>query len=283
VTVVTSWNIQYGKGVDGVVDLRRIVDTARRMGAFDVLCVQEIAVHFDEMGGGAQIDQGAELAALLPGYTPLFGAAVDLRGQDGRRQKFGNMVLSRLPVLEASVYPLPRPAEAGIQHMPRNVVCAVVDTRAGPLRVMTTHVEFHSRAQQAAQARFLRALHADLAANDRRPPVAGPGPYRARKPAIGTVICGDFNFEPGEPPYAAITAPFADGTDNLLDAWKLRWPTKPHAPTCGIHDRAQWAQGAHARDFMFVSAGLASRIDDIKVDTETAASDHQPVRLALAD
>ncbi|MBI3708664.1 MAG: endonuclease/exonuclease/phosphatase family protein [Proteobacteria bacterium] len=282
-TVVTSWNIQYGKGVDGIVDLRRIVDTARRLGAFDVLCVQEIAVNFAEMGGGATVDQTAQLAALLPGYAPVFSPAVDLLGDNGARRKFGNMILSRLPVLETTNFPMPRPADATVLHMPRSALCAVMQTPRGPIRVMTTHLEFHSAQQRAAQADRLRAIYAEAAANDRRPPVPGPGPYRVRPPATGTIICGDFNFELSEPPYAALTAPFGDGTETLADAWMKRFPATPHAPTCGIHDRAQWPQGPHARDFMFVSAGLASRIDDIKVDTETAASDHQPVRLALAD
>ena len=36
-----TWNIQWGRGVDGRVDLDRIVRTARAMADFDVLCVQE--------------------------------------------------------------------------------------------------------------------------------------------------------------------------------------------------------------------------------------------------
>jgi len=39
--------------------------------------------------------------------------------------------------------------------------------------------------------------------------------------------------------------------------------------------------GPHARDFWFVGADLAPRVKSVEVDTETDASDHQPVWLTL--
>ena len=38
-----TWNIQWGRGLDGRVDLGRIARTARAMADFDVFCAQEIA------------------------------------------------------------------------------------------------------------------------------------------------------------------------------------------------------------------------------------------------
>ncbi len=282
-TVLLSWNIQYGKGVDGAVDLKRIADTAGAMGPFDVFCAQEVAVNIAGMGGGANVDQTAELADLLPGYAAFFAPAVDLLGADGRRQRFGNMIFSRLPVLAFTSRILPRPADPTVIHMPRGVAEALVETKSGPLRVMTTHLEFHGTVQRLAQAQALRALYAEAAANDRKLPQPGPGPYRVLPQAIGTAICGDFNFESSENSYAAITEKFTGGAEALADAWTQRYPGKPHDPTCGIHDHEQWKQGAHARDFFFVSQGLSRRIASVEVDTKTAASDHQPVRLVLGD
>jgi endonuclease/exonuclease/phosphatase family metal-dependent hydrolase len=282
-TVVLSWNIQYGKGVDGVVDLKRIVSVARATGDFDVFCVQEVADNFAGMGGGEDVDQVAQLAALLPGYAAFFAPGVDVAGAGGRRRRFGNMIFSRLPALAFAARVLPRPAEPDDIHMPRSVAELLVETPRGPLRVMTTHLEFHGRAQRLAQADALRALYGEAAANDRLPPPSGPGPYLRLPAATGTAICGDFNFETTDLPYGAITRPFADGTEALADAWPLRYPGTPHAPTCGIYDRDQWKQGAHARDFFFVSAGLAPRIEAVEVDVKTDASDHQPVRLVLKD
>lgn len=281
-TVLLSWNIQYGKGCDGRVDLARVARVARARGPVDVLCLQEVAINFAEMGGGEGVDQAAELAALFPGYTPVFGAGVNAHGPDGRR-RFGNMILSRLPVLDAATHPLPRPAEPGIIHMPRAALVCLVETPGGaPLRVMTTHLEFHSESQRLAQTARLRSIHGEATANDRAPAAPGPGPYAPLPLPRGTALCGDFNFEVASGPYRAVLAGFADATPALVDAWTTRHGARPHDPTCGIFDRAQWKQGAHARDFWFVSAELAPSVVDIAVDTETDASDHQPVWLTLA-
>lgn len=280
-TVLLSWNIQYGKGVDGVIDLRRIVETARRDGPVDILCLQEISVGFADLGAGAEVDQVAALKALLPGYAAVFGAPVDFAGPHGQRRRFGNLILSRLPIREAACHILPRPAVAGVQHMQRGAATAVVMAPAGPLRVISTHLEFHSATQRAAQSQALRMIHAESTGQERAPPKPSTGPYESFAAAAGTILCGDFNFELSEASYRAMQAPFDDGTEPLLDAWPICHPDRPHAPTCGIHDHDQWPQGAHARDFVFVSAGLADRITGLSVDTDTAASDHQPIRVQL--
>ena len=64
-----SWNILWGLGMDGRVDLTRIVSEARTLGDFDILCLQEVADGFSELEGSAGENQFAEIAALLPGYT----------------------------------------------------------------------------------------------------------------------------------------------------------------------------------------------------------------------
>ena len=58
-----TWNIQWGKGCDGVVDLKRIVSTAKALADADIFCFQEVSDSFANLDGG--IDQSAELAALL--------------------------------------------------------------------------------------------------------------------------------------------------------------------------------------------------------------------------
>jgi endonuclease/exonuclease/phosphatase family metal-dependent hydrolase len=281
VTVLLTWNIQYGKGCDGRIDLDRIAATARLCEPVDVLCLQEVAINYAEMGGGETVDQAADLAARFPGYAPVFAAAVDRLAPDGRRRRFGNMILSRLPVLDVAVHPLPRPAAAGTLHMPRSALACLIDAPGGPLRVVTTHLEFHSEPQRLAQVERLRTIHAEAAANDRTPPAPGPGAYAALPSARGTILCGDFNFEVGSIPYRAMLAPFPCGAPALVDAWPVRHGGRPHDPTCGIFDREQWKQGPHARDFWFVSQELAPAVAAVTVDTATGASDHQPVWLTL--
>ncbi len=76
-----TWNIQCGKGCDGVTDLARIVAIARETMDADVFCFQEVSSNFAKHDGGG--DQSAELAALLPGYMPIFRPAIETVDQAG--------------------------------------------------------------------------------------------------------------------------------------------------------------------------------------------------------
>ena len=67
----------------------------------------------------------------------MFGAAIDRAGAD-KRMRFGNLVLSRLPVLQAFTHPLPQPAAPGVKHMQRQATEIVAETPSGPMRVVTT-------------------------------------------------------------------------------------------------------------------------------------------------
>ncbi|MEM8744696.1 MAG: endonuclease/exonuclease/phosphatase family protein, partial [Pseudomonadota bacterium] len=98
-TEILTWNIQWGKGVDGRVDLKRIADVIRSMGDPDIICLQEVSRFFVELDGGT--DQVRDLSDLFPDHTCWFGAAVDMIGEKDPhdpRRSFGNMILSRLPV-----------------------------------------------------------------------------------------------------------------------------------------------------------------------------------------
>lgn len=283
-TRILTWNIQYGWGADAALDLDRIATTIRAFaGEPDIICLQELARHFPELDEGIGADQAAFFNARFFEYDSYFGAALDRAGPSrSRRRQFGNMILSRLPMLEVRSFPLPQPAHPGVKHMRRIALEAVIVTAAGPLRVTTTHLEFHSEAQRLAQVEALRAFHQEACANTVAPPAAASeGTYVIVPRPPEAVVCGDFNFEVDAPEYRRMTAPFADGTPPLLDAWRARHGDRPHAPTCGIFDRDQWPQGGHARDFCFVSAPLALRVKDVVVDTKTNASDHQPVLLVL--
>ena len=125
---LVTWNTQSCRGIDGQVSPKRIVDGARALADFDVLCLQEVEDHVP----GAR--QSHEIMRLLPGFAVFFGAAVD-RFADDRRSRFGNLVATRLPVAQVQHHPLPFPAEAGTESEPR--MCTVVtamDPQSGPVR-----------------------------------------------------------------------------------------------------------------------------------------------------
>lgn len=265
---IVSWNIQNGKGCDGVTDLARIARVVQEMGEVDVVCLQEIARNDPAFGGGA--DQVAELEALFPGYASIFGPAL-VRGA----RHYGNLILSRSPMLQVYNHLLPHPAEGGIKHMQRQAIEVVVETRVGPLRVMTTHLEYHSAAHRAAQVARLRALQEDVAANEAEPPKAAASPYDPVSRPASLVLCGDFNLLPDDAQYAALfRAP-------LIDAWRHARPGEAHPPTTGLFDRKQWPMGGHCRDYFALTADVARRIAAVEADLDTDASDHQPVRLEL--
>lgn len=275
-----TWNIQWGLGCDGKVDLSRIVSTARAFCDADIFCFQEVSRGFTDYDHGE--DQPATLARLLPGYTPIFRPAVEITSIDGSPQVFGNMILSRLPVLQVANHLLPWPATEA-RTMPRQALEAIVETEFGPASVTTCHLEFHSVQHREAQVREIRRLHEDrikrgrLSFRDRT-----NGPYRTIAPAFAALVCGDFNFEPQDALYAEMRAPFADAVLPFVDVWTARHPGQPHAPTAGVTDAAQWPGGSHCRDYIFATENLRHSIRDVWVDTETIASDHQPVAVEFS-
>ncbi len=274
-TSILTWNIQCGRGCDGRFDLARIARVAEAMGDSDVLCFQEVARNDPQYGDGA--DQLAELQALFPRHRAFFGAALDRPGTGVERRQFGNLLLSRLPVLQVFFHLLPHPAEGGIKHMQRQAIEAVVGTPTGPLRVVTTHLEYYSAAHRAAQIERLRALQAEVAGNEARPPKPAASPYDPVPRPASLVLCGDLNFLPHEDAYRALFAP------PLLDAWRSARGAEPHPPSTGLYDRRQWPMGGHCRDYFAVTADVAQRVADLSIDTATDASDHQPLRLTLRD
>lgn len=280
---LVTWNIQWGRGADGRVDLERIVSDARRFADFDVLCLQEVSAGYPELPGCDGSDQFAALAALLPDYTAIEAAATDTPRPSGGRRRFGNMILTRLPVKQAFAHLLPWPMEDGCKSMQRGAPEITVDTAVGPLRITTTHLEYYSPRQRAAQVERLRELHREGSAHAGidRPGGVCDGPFEAVPRGAGSVLVGDFNFRPDAPERARLLAGFDGATPAYRDAWELLHPGQPHAPTVGVHDKAQWPGAPFTCDFVFVSEDLGKRVKTLRVDAATAASDHQPMLLEL--
>jgi endonuclease/exonuclease/phosphatase family metal-dependent hydrolase len=254
------------------------------MADFDVLCVQEVGAGQDQLPGCDGADQFEQLAALLPGYAPIRGVATDVAGRRGMRRRFGNMILSRLPVLQVFPHLLPWPAEDGVMSMQRIALEATLQSPAGLLRVLTTHLEYYAPSQRAAQVERLRELQREAftQAHAQRPGAAQDGPFEAQPRAAAAVLVGDFNFPPDAPEHARLIAPMDGPTPPWCDAWAIANPGTAHAPTVGLHDKVQWPGPPFTFDFVFVSADLAPRVRSLRVDARTDASDHQPMLLELA-
>jgi len=282
---VVTWNTQWCKGNDGLVSPFRIVDGAKSLGDFDVLCLQEIAVNYATLTGDSPLDQTEALARQLPGFEVVFGPAIDewVPGQP-RRQQFGNLIASRLPILQIEHLALPSPAPVGESHpwMPRLCTVCTIQAPWGPVRVMTTHLEYYSQTQRLVQAQALRRLHQLASGHAANPPLVSDDsqdtPYQTKPHTADTILCGDFNFEPHSDEYRALIDPRE--AHPLLDGWSIAYPGQAHPPTFRLYDDT-YGPEAVSCDFFFVSESLTDRVRQVKVDTLTQASDHQPVMIEI--
>ena len=273
-----SWNIQWGRGMDGRVDLSRILQTIHLLGNFDVICLQEVAVNFPSLPGSKGEDQVAELSAGLPGYTPIYGIATDVPDGRGGRSLFGNAIFSRLPVGQVWRHLLPWQAELATPSMQRVVVEAVVTAEFGPLRVMTTHLEYYSQRQREIQIEVIRHLHSEACAMSERKFLQEEkgGTFEVFPRPQQALLCGDLNFPAMAPEHTQILAPFSEGIPNFYDAWSVLHPGTLHAPTVGIHP-VDFVDRPECFDFVFITEGLTGHLKAHGIDSETEASDHQPV------
>jgi endonuclease/exonuclease/phosphatase family metal-dependent hydrolase len=282
---ILTWNVQWCRGIDGRVDPARIVAEAKRIADFDVLCLQEVADNFPHprLEGNDERDQFAAIAALLPGFEAVTGVAVDHPGEGGRRRRFGNMILSRLPVRQVFRWLLPHPLERGKPWMPRIAVEAVIGAPGGDVRVVTTHLEWYAVVQRAAQVEALRRIYADghAHARDAKVTMDDGGTFQTFLRPTATVICGDFNLEHASDLHARMIAPFDDGTPALANAFELLHPGEPYPATFCIYNVMPGYGQLHC-DFFFVSPEAAARVTGWQIDQQTQASDHQPVVLTLA-
>lgn len=301
-----TWNVQWFCGLDDVVDLERVVNDANAFageGGFDVLCMQEVAVNYPRLPGNAGFDQPAVLRKLLPGYHVFFGPAVDEFNPEaatlGQRQQFGNVIATRLPVLQVQHYPLAYPADTtagAVRSMPRMCTCVTVrDPTLGTVRIMTTHLEFYSTIQRLAQVHAVRALHAQACTQAAYPPLQDDTgwPFQSKEHTVRAIVCGDWNFEPQSTEYQLIQSEVLlentinHARDNIknkatqfLDAWRLVHGDRPHEPTFRLFDR-RYGPVPITCDFVFLTDDLKACVRSVSVELQTRASDHQPVMVEL--
>lgn len=281
---LVSYNIQYGRGRDGVFDLARIV--AAVAGA-DVIALQEVERFWQRSG---MRDQPLEIADRLGEYYWTYGAGLDVdassRGADGsihnRRRQFGNMLLSRRPILSARNHLLPKYASLGPMSIQRSAHEGVIETGRGLLRVYSVHLTHLSCETRMPQVERLLDIH-------ERAPVEGAalcgGGLKAEwtqdglAPALPreAILMGDFNMEPDSPEYTRITGPVSPyggritNPHGFVDAWVAAGNAESDGVTADI-------DGRDVRlDYCFVSASLRDAISTARIDADAAGSDHQPL------
>jgi endonuclease/exonuclease/phosphatase family metal-dependent hydrolase len=242
-----------------------------------------VANNYPDLEGSTGEDQPAVLSKLLPGYEAAFGVAVDAPAGRGARRRFGNLVFSRYPLQQVFRHSLPWSAHDDVPSMPRMLLEAVVESPVGRLRVMTTHLEFYSDIQRAAQVERIRDLHAEACGHARSKVSTKKesGPFKPYPRPESAILCGDFNMPGGtsDPGYLRLQQPIP-GAMQLVDAWPIANAGAAQPPTFCVHTTAYGSP--YTCDFIYVTEDLAARVKRVVVDVETQASDHQPVLIELA-
>jgi endonuclease/exonuclease/phosphatase family metal-dependent hydrolase len=285
---LASYNIQYGTGKDGRLDLDRI---AAEIGDADIVALQEVESGNPNRG---LIDQPAAFARLLGHPHWSYGAGVDIHlgervpgGYPGLRQKFGNLILSRWPLLSVLTHALPKLAVRGATHLQRTAIEAVIATPDGPLRLVTAHLDHLSPLTRMPQVAMLRDLV--LGAARRGPPWGGvPGnPAGFGDPGIpwprGAVLIGDMNFSHEGPEYEHMVGDISPMTgervlpvEGLADAWVLTGHKEADGVTFIRPGRKR-----ERIDHCFVTSDLIPALRAMRIDDAATGSDHQPIFVTL--
>lgn len=281
---VLSWNIQWGRGADGCVDLARTVAVLRDAGSPEIICLQEVACDWPGLKGQSVPEDGpARLRAALPEYQAIYFPCLEKGNGSGGTIGFGNMIMSRLPVGRVFRHLLPAPPDVAVPSMQRGCLEVEIEAANGPLRVLTTHLEYYSKVQRLAQSVRLCTLQQEAVEEAR----SAAGQVRSRRVSMfgmaargeAALLCGDMNCEPASAEYRAIIGP--PGPSVWRDAWRARHGEAPHQASVGLHG-AEWPDRQYCCDYFFVSSSLETQVRDLRVMADVAASDHQPLLLELA-
>lgn len=286
---IASYNIQFGIGLDGVYDLERI---AASLEGADIIALQEVTRGFPKNG---ERDMVAEIEALFPGffmsYSPACDLHLDFERVDGRirerRHQFGNMILSRWPLLSLRHLLLPRSRTIDRLNYQRSAIEAVIETPCGALRVYSTHLDHMNPDERIAQLRFLKTRLFDFPLEGAA--VTGSCEFGFADPPMPEdfIILGDFNMVPESPEYLEMAGPFdVDGRRNLRSKLPVdvldRLGRRDGDLISWTHPGFEDGQG-FCLDYAFVNAGLVPRLKDGWIDRSARGSDHFPLWVVLDD
>ncbi len=224
---ILSYNIHHAEGVDRELDLERIASVIRSTRP-DLVAVQEVD---QNVARSRSIDQPEELARLT-NLESIFGPNIDLQG--GR---YGNVVLSRFPVVRHKNHPLPN-FENGEQ---RGVVVAEVQLPNGKesIRFFATHLDHRGNEQERlASARKINELLREQ---------NGPA-----------ILAGDLNATPDS---------------ETLSRFQEQWTVTNSEPLATVPVKEPKRQ----IDYVLVSPANRWRTIEVSVLDEKVASDHRAI------
>lgn len=143
-----SFNIRGALGRDGRRDLQRVARIIRNLGA-DIAALQEV----DSRQGPYTAEEQVQLLETWTGLRAIDGPTLL---QSDRH--YGNLLLTAQPLLAVNRLDLSQPGRE-----PRGAIDARLDTPAGPLRVIATHLGLSLFERHRQVHRLLRHVHGDAA------------------------------------------------------------------------------------------------------------------------
>jgi len=237
-----TWNIHWGLGADGVHDASRIAAALRAADA-DVVLLNEVDVHRRRSGN---VHQPSFLAAAAGYPYWYYGSSFTSWASGGLRlSHYGNLLLSRFPIVHAETVALPRPRG----REPRSLLLAEVVIGGVPATVAGVHLGL-GREERLAQAAVIHAR------------TLGGGALSGRP----VILMGDFNAHPASPEMALLT-----GDGGFVDTHAATGA----GPTFPLPE--PWAR----IDYILVSPDLAGRVMAAG-PLPLPGSDHLPVAADIA-
>ncbi|MCA9141455.1 MAG: endonuclease/exonuclease/phosphatase family protein [Planctomycetaceae bacterium] len=231
---VLCYNIHYGQGMDGAYDIERLAAVINRVKP-DLVALQEVDVGVKRSG---RIHE-AQLLGKMTGLAVRFGPTQHYEGG-----LFGNAVLTRFPILDVVIQPLPyTESTPELVTYPRAAIAVTVrgpDDR--PLRFISTHFQHNVPADRVAEAQAINSLFAD------------------NETSIPTILAGDMNATPDSEPIRILLEQWTNASDD---------PPAPSAPSINPRSRI---------DYIFYRNAPQFRVTAAIVIDEAMASDHRPVQ-----
>lgn len=233
---VLCYNIHYGQGNDGQYDVQRLASVIKQAKP-DLVALQEVDVGVERSGRVHQARRLAELTGLSVRYGPT---------QHYQGGLFGNAVLTRLPIEDVHIQPLPY-TESTPEKVtyPRGAIAVTLRSESGrKFQFISTHFQHNLPEDRVAQA---KAINQFFAAD-------------ATTPAI---LAGDMNARPDSEPIQILR----EAWESAIDASQA--PTAPSKkPTSRI-------------DYIFYRGKPSFSLTHAEVIDEPMASDHCPVLAVL--
>ena len=235
---IMTYNIQHGhvhlsKKPGDEIDLTKVGDVIRESGA-EIIGLNEVR------GPGEHPDYTAQAEFLgnYLGYNAYFGRAIFFDGKN----PYGNAILSKYPIIETKVIPIPDPYNAKElkgYFEPRCIVRAVIEMPGGKrIAVYSSHFGLNPEEAEHAVTTAVTVL---------------------REEALPFVLMGDFNLTPDSPILAPLYANLTPTDDLIHEAEKLTFPSDD--PKIKI-------------DYIFAGNGAVPVSAGVK---QIVAADHCPV------